>query len=56
MKEDCLKKPQVGLFGSRLLAMCCRMFFVGYGLVMLILGGYARGLVILSAAVHIRLL
>ena len=43
-------------FEFKLLAVCCKILFVGYGLVKHILGGYARGLVVFGTAVCIRLL
>ena len=46
----------MGFFGPRLLSVCYRTFFVGYRLVMHILGRYIKGLVVFGAAVCIRLL
>ena len=46
----------MALFGPRLLIVCCRVFFAGYTLVMHIPAVCARGLVVFSAALHIRLL
>ena len=48
-------KLWVALFVSRLLAVCCEMFFMGYRLATYVSGEYAKGLFGIGSAVHSKL-